>query len=189
MTRPDHSSGTERVAEVASWPEFAGYDVIVNVQGDEPYLTREILQGAAAFVEGGIYPLGTAACVANPAALGDPSVVKVVTDARARALYFSRAPIPFLRDMSDIAQRDTLVRQHIGVYAYTPAALARWVALPPHPLEMIERLEQLRAIANGLAMGVALAAPGDGGGIDTEGDLAVANARWRDTTPISAGIQ
>jgi 3-deoxy-manno-octulosonate cytidylyltransferase (CMP-KDO synthetase) len=99
-------------------------------------------------------------------------------------MYFSRAPIPWLREPGDATTRDALVRQHIGVYAYTPAALAAWVALPVHPLETIERLEQLRPLAAGIAMGVALVGDAGGGGIDTEDDLARANARWE---TLSAG--
>jgi len=187
MTRADHRSGTDRVAEVAARPGCAGYDVIVSVQGDEPYISAESVRGAAGLVEGGRFPLGTAACRATPDILLDPSVVKVVTDARDRALYFSRAPIPFLRDLSDRAERDALLRQHIGVYAYARLALARWVSLPPHPLEITEQLEQLRPLADGLAMGVATVAPSAAGGIDTEEDLATANARWAGRQPSAAG--
>ncbi|HVT40312.1 MAG TPA: 3-deoxy-manno-octulosonate cytidylyltransferase [Gemmatimonadaceae bacterium] len=189
MTRADHPSGTDRVAEVALKPEFSGHDVIVNVQGDEPYVSKAGVQGAAAFVAEGIYPLGTAAFLASPAVLGDPAVVKVVTDSQNRALYFSRAPIPFLRDRADAASRNALVKQHVGVYAYTQPALARWVSLPRHPLELTEQLEQLRAVADGLAMGVATVEPTEGGGIDTEEDLALANARWREKAPTPAGAR
>ena len=178
MTRGDHPSGTDRVAEVAALEEFKGFDVIVNVQGDEPSMNAEAIRGAVGFVERGEFPLGTAAAPASPAILADPSVVKVVVDDHHRALYFSRAPIPWLRDAADFAHRDALVKQHLGVYACTPDALRRWVSLPPHPLELTERLEQLRAIAGGLAMGVATVAPAEGGGIDTEEDLALANSRW-----------
>jgi 3-deoxy-manno-octulosonate cytidylyltransferase (CMP-KDO synthetase) len=186
MTRADHVSGTDRVAEVASQRTYSAYGVIVNVQGDEPYINADGIRGAAGFVERGQYPLGTAAAPAKPDILANPAVVKVVTDDAKRALYFSRAPIPFLRDDADRAQRDALVMQHLGVYAYTPDALRRWVSLPPHPLELTERLEQLRAIADGLAMGVATVAPVEGGGIDTEEDLALANARWS-SAPTTAG--
>jgi 3-deoxy-manno-octulosonate cytidylyltransferase (CMP-KDO synthetase) len=187
LTRADHPSGTDRVAEVAARPEHSRYDVVVNVQGDEPYVTEASIRGAASFVERGVFPLGTAAFAAGPAVLGDPAVVKVVRGADDRALYFSRAPIPFLRDAADAAVRDGLVRAHIGVYAYTREALERWVSLPPHPLEISERLEQLRAIANGMAMGVATVSRVPGGGIDTEDDLALANARWDEHQPSEAG--
>jgi 3-deoxy-manno-octulosonate cytidylyltransferase (CMP-KDO synthetase) len=182
LTRDSHISGTDRVAEVAMLPQFAQYDVIVNVQGDEPWLTGDAVRGAAAQVTSGAFPLGTAAARATAEILHEPSVVKVVTDDSGRALYFSRAPIPFLRDEADAAIRAPLVFQHLGVYAYTRDALARWVSLPPHPLELVERLEQLRAIAAGMPMGVAPVGPVQGGGIDTPEDLARANARWSDPT-------
>lgn len=178
MTRADHPSGTDRVAEVAGSSAFKGYDIFANVQGDEPFIAAEAVQGALDHVTSGRFPLGTAACPADPSVLASPDVVKVVTDANGRALYFSRAPIPYLRDSADRAVRDQLVRQHIGVYAYTRDALARWVSLPPHPLEQAERLEQLRALADGLAIGVADVAAAGARGIDTEEDLIAANARW-----------
>jgi 3-deoxy-manno-octulosonate cytidylyltransferase (CMP-KDO synthetase) len=93
-------------------------------------------------------------------------------------MYFSRAPIPFLRDDAERPLLETRVCQHVGVYAYTREALARWVALPPHPLERIERLEQLRPLAAGMAMGVAMIADAPRSGVDTEEDLARANADW-----------
>lgn len=181
LTDDGHLSGTDRVAEVASRPEFAGYDVIVNVQGDEPFLGADAVRGAVAQVAGGGFEIGTSAIPADPEILGRPEIVKVVCDDAGRALYFSRAPIPWLRDAADRAVRDPLVRQHLGVYAYTRSALAAWVALPPHPLELSERLEQLRPLAAGRAIGVAVVheAP-PMGGIDTEDDLMRANAVWSD---------
>ena len=96
-----------------------------------------------------------------------------------RALYFSRAPIPFLRDADDRDARDPLIRLHLGIYAYTRPALAAWVALAPHALEVSERLEQLRPLAAGWGMGVAVVAePPLMGGIDTPVDLERANALW-----------
>jgi len=187
MTRADHRSGTDRVAEVAGRPDFAGYDVIVNVQGDEPYVSAESVRGAARIVERRQFPLATAACRATPDILLNPAIVKVVTDVQGRALYFSRAPIPFLREASNGAQRNALLLQHIGVYAYTRDGLDRWVSLPPHPLEIVEHLEQLRPIAEGFAMGVATVAPANAAGIDTEEDLASANARWSEEKPSAAG--
>lgn len=182
LTRGDHPSGTDRVAEVAARPEFAGYGAIVNVQGDEPFVSSAAVLGAAALVRDGRFPLGTAAVPASPAILDNPNVVKVVTADDGRAMYFSRASIPYLRDAADVAARDTLVRQHVGVYAYAPDALATWVRLAPHPLELIERLEQLRPLAAGLAMGVATVPDAGVGGIDTEEDLVRANAHWQTLT-------
>jgi 3-deoxy-manno-octulosonate cytidylyltransferase (CMP-KDO synthetase) len=180
MTRADHPSGTDRVAEVAALFEFHRYDAIVNVQGDEPYVPRDAVLGAAGMVSSGRFPLGTAAAHADRAILGTPNVVKVVTADDGRALYFSRASIPFIRDERDSELADPLVRQHIGVYAYTRDALLRWVALPQHPLEQVERLEQLRPLAAGIPMGVATIAGQPLGGIDTEDDLARASAQWQD---------
>lgn len=184
MTSPDHPSGTDRVAEVAEHAGVGDHDVILNVQGDEPFVSAAALRGAVALVASGAFPLGTAAARAGDEILDTPHVVKVVCADDGRAMYFSRAPIPFLRDLDDAGLRRGLVRQHLGVYAYTPRALAQWVALPPHPLERIERLEQLRPLAAGLAMGVATIDEVPLAGIDTEEDLQRANARWTD---LSAG--
>jgi 3-deoxy-manno-octulosonate cytidylyltransferase (CMP-KDO synthetase) len=124
------------------------------------------------------FALGTAALRTDPRILLRPDVVKVVTADDGAAMYFSRAPIPFLRDGTDAAERDARVLHHVGVYAYTPDALARWVALPVHPLEQIERLEQLRPLAHGMRMGVAITDETARSGIDTEEDLALANSQW-----------
>jgi 3-deoxy-manno-octulosonate cytidylyltransferase (CMP-KDO synthetase) len=178
LTDPGHPSGTDRVAEIASRPELAKYDVIVNVQGDEPFLPAEATRGAIGLVASGAFPLGTAAVPAPPAVLDAPEVVKVVRADDGRALYFSRAGIPFLRDGGDRSMRDAMILQHLGIYAYTRAALARWVALPPHPLERVEKLEQLRPLAAGMPMGVAVLEEAAPRGIDTEDDLRLANDRW-----------
>jgi 3-deoxy-manno-octulosonate cytidylyltransferase (CMP-KDO synthetase) len=184
LTSPAHPSGTDRVAEVAALPRYARFDAIVNVQGDEPFVAEAAVRGAASVVTSGRFPLGTAAAPATPHALDNPHVVKVVTADDGRALYFSRAPIPWLRGPADTASRDRVARQHIGVYAYTREALAAWVALPQHPLEQIERLEQLRPLAAGLAMGVATVTELPIGGVDTEDDLARANARWLELSAL-----
>jgi 3-deoxy-manno-octulosonate cytidylyltransferase (CMP-KDO synthetase) len=181
LTRPDHPSGTDRVAEVAARPAYARYDAVVNVQGDEPFVSGAVVAGAAGLVTGGAFPLGTAASRAGADVLARPDVVKVVADDAGRALYFSRAPIPWLRELGDAddrAERDALVRRHVGVYAYTREALARWVALAVHPLERVERLEQLRPLAHGLAMGVAVVDEAPAPGIDTEDDLRAAERAW-----------
>jgi 3-deoxy-manno-octulosonate cytidylyltransferase (CMP-KDO synthetase) len=181
LTREDHPSGTDRVAEVAARTEFAGYDVLVNVQGDEPFLSREALCGALQRIQDG-FPLATAAALASSEVLGDPNVVKLVTADDGSALYFSRAPIPYLREQRDAAIRDERILQHVGLYAYRREALARWVSLPPHPLELIERLEQLRPLAAGMRMGVARLAEAPRRGIDTQDDLDAANREWTELT-------
>jgi 3-deoxy-manno-octulosonate cytidylyltransferase (CMP-KDO synthetase) len=178
LTDATHPSGTDRVAEVARRPEFTSYDVILNVQGDEPFLPGDAARGAVEMVTSGAFPLGTAAVPASAEILGTPDVVKVVRADDGRALYFSRAAIPFLRDPADRETRDAMILQHLGIYAYTREALAQWVALPPHPLERVEKLEQLRPLAAGLAMGVALVDDEAPRGIDTEEDLRFANDRW-----------
>jgi len=178
MTSDKHSSGTERVAEVASQPRFSGYRTIVNVQGDEPFIGRGAVKGAAELVSTGKFPLGTAASRASKEILDTPSLVKVVIADDGRAMYFSRAPIPYLRDNADARKLAERTLQHIGVYAYSREALTEWVSLPPHPLEEIERLEQLRPLAAGLPIGVAVTSEEPASGIDTEEDLERANARW-----------
>jgi 3-deoxy-manno-octulosonate cytidylyltransferase (CMP-KDO synthetase) len=175
LTSASHATGTDRVAEVAGRAEFAAFDTIVNIQGDEPFLPREALAGALGRVEQGD-EIGTAAAPLDRALAGDPSRVKVVTDARGRALYFSRALIPHLREPGDPSEG--LYWQHIGIYACTRAALARWVGLPPSPAERAERLEQLRALHDGIRIGVARLNEPALPGVDTAEDLRRAEAHW-----------
>ena len=178
MTSADHPSGTDRVAEVVAQAAYAEFDTVLNVQGDEPFVELEALRGATRMVTERGFPLGTAAALAGLDTLMNPNVVKVVAADDGRAMYFSRATIPFLRDHADSGLLRDRIWQHIGVYAYTRDALARWVALPQHPLERIERLEQLRPLAAGLPIGVACTAGVGRGGIDTEDDLKHANEHW-----------
>ncbi len=202
MTRADHPSGTDRVAEVAALPEFSGHDVIVNVQGDEPFVSRDAVARATALVADGKFPIATTACLDDPRVLDEPSIVKVLADDTGRALYFSRAAIPHLRDGSSVgdrALRDGRVLRHIGIYAYTRAALAQWVAMPVSALEQIERLEQLRPLAAGIPIGVGVTTDPGLAGIDTEDDLLRANAAWPhdtntaqtplSTSPVPAGTR
>ncbi len=180
LTNPRHPSGTDRVAEVAGRDAFQAYDIIVNVQGDEPFIRPEAIAGPVSLVREGHVPVATCATPAAPAILENSDVVKVVSDDAGRALYFSRAPIPFLRDREDASVHSRLVRQHVGVYACSRPALSRWVSLPEHPLERSERLEQLRPLAAGLTIGVFLLEVPPLGGIDTEEDLKRANTLWDD---------
>jgi 3-deoxy-manno-octulosonate cytidylyltransferase (CMP-KDO synthetase) len=182
LTSPNHPSGTDRVAEVARLDEYSGYDAILNVQGDEPFVSAGAVRGALLQVTSERFPLGTAAVRAAPAVLLLPDVVKVVAADDGAAMYFSRAAIPHLRDAADRAERDGRILHHVGVYAYTPAALAAWVGLPTHPLEQIERLEQLRPLAAGMRMGVSIVDGPLRGGIDTEADLDRANREWQTFT-------
>jgi len=175
LTDGRHQTGTDRVAEVAARSDFVAFDTIVNIQGDEPFLTREALAGALGRVEQGD-DIGTAAAPLDPALAGDPSRVKVVTDARGRALYFSRAMIPHRREPDDSS--DGLYWQHLGIYAFTRAALVRWVTLPPCEAELAERLEQLRALHYGMTIGVARLQEPALPGVDTVEDLRRAEAHW-----------
>lgn len=184
LTSPHHASGTDRVAEVVRLANFRDFDAILNVQGDEPFVSAAAVRGALQQVTGGHHPLGTAAIHASPDVLARPDVVKVVAADDGAAMYFSRAAIPHLRGAEDWAARDERILHHVGVYAYTPEALAAWVKLPAHPLERIERLEQLRPLAAGMRMGVAIV-HSEGplrGGIDTEDDLDRANQEWQTFT-------
>jgi 3-deoxy-manno-octulosonate cytidylyltransferase (CMP-KDO synthetase) len=185
MTDASHPSGTDRVAEVVARPEYRGYDAILNVQGDEPFVAAEALRGAREQVTERHFSLGTAAVRATRDILARHDVVKVVTADDGAAMYFSRAPLPFLRDDTDAAERDERILHHVGVYAYTPDALASWVALPVHPLERIERLEQLRPLAHGMRIGVAILDVAARSGIDTEADLEHANSQWATFTSES----
>lgn len=180
MTSTSHVSGTERVAEVAAMQQFAGFTTIVNVQGDEPFIGRKAIEGAAEIVSSGSFPIGTAASPASWDIASNPNLVKVVRGNDGRALYFSRAGIPFPRDREAIGSAEITMLQHIGVYAYSRDALQQWVSLPPHPLENTERLEQLRPLAAGIPIGVAIANEPPASGIDTEDDLAAANERWQE---------
>jgi 3-deoxy-manno-octulosonate cytidylyltransferase (CMP-KDO synthetase) len=182
ITSEAHPSGTDRVAEVARHPAYARHDVIVNVQGDEPFMRGDAMAGAIAMVRDHGFALGTAAGRRGPEIVDDPNSVKVVRADDGRALYFSRAGIPFLRDAADRGARDAILLQHMGIYAARREALERWVSLPPHPLETIEKLEQLRALAAGLAMGVAVVEAPSWGEVNTEDDLVRANAHWEQLT-------
>lgn len=176
LTRVDHPSGSDRVAEVAALARYRAFDVIVNLQGDEPFLSREALTGAVDRVRGGD-DIGTAAAPLGAEHAAEPSRVKVVTDRSGRALYFSRAPIPFRRDPQSPAEG--LYWQHIGLYAWTRAALERWAEYPPSRAEQAEQLEQLRALEHGLTVGVARLNEAAAPGIDTPEDLRRAEGIWR----------
>ena len=170
MTGPHHPSGTSRVAEVAAMIANAGYEIVVNVQGDEPFLPHAAISGSVKMVEAG-FEVGTAAVPVDEDAVAKPSLVKVAMGEGNRALYFSRSPIPFNR--ANIPLR---YWQHLGVYAYSPSTLARWMTLPRSPLEDVEKLEQLTPLAHGVTFGVALLSEPALPGIDTEEDLAAAEA-------------
>ncbi len=174
VTRAAHESGTSRVAEVAALEEFRGCAVVVNVQGDEPFLPAAAIAGALEQVERGA-DIGTAATPVGAEDAAAPSLVKVVVREDGRAMYFSRSAIPHARDLG----RPVRYWQHLGVYAFRPEALARWMALPPTEAELAEKLEQLRPLGHGLSIGVARLAEPALPGIDTEDDLVRAEAYLR----------
>ncbi|HEV2132531.1 MAG TPA: 3-deoxy-manno-octulosonate cytidylyltransferase, partial [Longimicrobiaceae bacterium] len=161
LTSADHPSGTDRVAEVAEREAYRAFEVIANIQGDEPFVRPEHLESALQLVGSGGWEVGTvAAPIASVAEWRDPSVVKVVRDARGGALLFSRAPIPFRRD-GEPGERELAsgcFLRHLGIYSYRREALLRWVRLPESDLERLERLEQLRPLAAGIGIGVAVVA-------------------------------
>lgn len=173
MTSPEHPSGTDRLAEVAAREGWSVDSVIVNVQGDEPLLPAANVDQVAGLLAAD--PDAAMATLMTPLHeahdFRDPNIVKVVSDRAGRALYFSRAPIPWPRDgHADVAA--PMGWRHIGLYAYRVGALATLAALTPTPLEMTERLEQLRALENGLKIAIAAAVEVPGPGVDTPDDLA-----------------
>jgi 3-deoxy-manno-octulosonate cytidylyltransferase (CMP-KDO synthetase) len=166
LTATSHESGTQRVAEVTAKKEYAAFDLILNVQGDEPLVAAAAVLGTLSRLRAGD-PIGTAAGSLERRLAADPNRVKVVVGPAGHALYFSRAPIPFDRD----ATGEVIYHQHVGVYGYTREALDRWVRLPPVPEERWERLEQLRPLLHGMPIGVALFDEAPAPGVDTAEDL------------------
>jgi 3-deoxy-manno-octulosonate cytidylyltransferase (CMP-KDO synthetase) len=178
LTSPLHPSGTDRVAEVSRRIRYRDFPLVVNVQGDEPFIDPQHLMEAVKLVRAG-WDVGTVASrIGSREEWKSPTVVKVVRGSDGRALYFSRSPIPHMRgsepSAEDFANGDFL--RHVGVYAYTSDALQRWVDLPEGDLERLEMLEQLRPLAAGLRIGVAVAEGGDGG-VDTLEDAERAELR------------
>ena len=168
MTSATCPSGSDRVREVARQIEA---EIYVNIQGDEPTLTAEFFPPLLELFARPEVEVATLAVRCPPEEIDDPYAVKVVTALDGRALYFSRATIPFDRDGTGFAG----YRKHLGIYAYRKASMERFAALPPSPLELTERLEQLRLLENGIALYVA-EAPTDTIGVDTEADLLRAEA-------------
>jgi 3-deoxy-manno-octulosonate cytidylyltransferase (CMP-KDO synthetase) len=176
MTRADHPSGTDRIAEVAAALGLAADAVIVNLQGDEPLIDPALLDACAARI-GPEVPMATCAHpIDNPHDAFNPNVVKVVLDKAGRALYFSRATIPWHRDA--FATDSTRLPpgyaplRHIGLYAYSNAFLQQYPRLAPAPLEAIEALEQLRVLWHGVPIAVHVTDAAPQGGVDTPQDLA-----------------
>jgi len=174
MTRPDHLSGTDRVAEVASTDSA---EWVVNVQGDEPLIDPGAIDAAILpLLDDPSIPMGTLKKrIEDPGEIGDPNVVKVVTDRVGNAIYFSRSTIPYVRDGAKGKSRGEVVHyKHIGLYVYRRDFLLRYSELPVGPLEMAERLEQLRALENGHQIRV-VETEYESVGVDTPEDLQKVN--------------
>jgi 3-deoxy-manno-octulosonate cytidylyltransferase (CMP-KDO synthetase) len=175
MTSPDHASGTDRIAEVVRARRLPSTDVIVNVQGDEPLMSAAVIAAvAAALTDNPLAHIATAAAaIESQAQLLDPNVVKVVCAQDGRALYFSRAPIPWPRDkVADGRPQDYVgALRHIGIYGFRVESLLKFAALKPTRLEITERLEQLRALEHGMRIQVVTLSEAPPAGVDTPEDL------------------
>ena len=180
MTRADHASGTDRIAEVAAQQGWPDDTIVVNVQGDEPLIPPQLIRAVAQHLHD--HPDCAIATACHPihdeASMRNPNVVKAVLDKHGNALYFSRAPIPWPRDAYAKNQplpQDVNVLRHVGIYAYRAGFLRAYGQLDPAPIELAESLEQLRALYHGYKIGVTKTDQAPPTGVDTEQDLG--NAR------------
>ena len=180
LTREDHISGSDRLAQACEILGLDGTDVVLNVQGDEPLIDPAMIDACASLLaQRTDCVMATAAhAIDQHAELDDPNVVKVVLDAAGRALYFSRAPIPWWRDAraaalpgAACALPEPAPLRHIGLYAYRAEFLRRFATLSPSPLEAIESLEQLRVLWHGERIAVHVSESRPGPGVDTPADL------------------
>jgi len=175
LTRPDHQSGTDRIAEVAMLLGLPGDAVIVNVQGDEPLIEPALITATAAQIKSGVQMSTAAHPITSAEEAFNPNVVKVVLDKLSRALYFSRATIPWNRDAfavsTSVMPPDYRVFRHIGLYAYTNAFLQKYSTLELAPIEKCEVLEQLRVLWNGYPIAVHVTPEVPHAGVDTPEDL------------------
>lgn len=192
MTSAEHQSGTDRLSEMVDKLQLDDDEVVVNVQGDEPEIPASIVdQVARNLLDNSDFDIATLACpIASSGEWLDENVVKVVSDKQDRALYFSRAPIPWLRGEAAALEkhstqelpedlRDHCMR-HIGLYAYRAKFLKQFAQLTPAPLETIERLEQLRAMWHGYSIHVEKALETPPPGIDTQADLDAVRRAWNE---------
>jgi 3-deoxy-manno-octulosonate cytidylyltransferase (CMP-KDO synthetase) len=170
MTRADHASGTDRLAEVIEQLAIGEAETVVNLQGDEPLMPAALIRQVAATLESHPEAVAATACHAihDPGEFDNPNVVKVTFDHRGHALYFSRAPIPWPRDGASAAVR---AYRHIGLYAYRAGFVRRFAGWPACELERVEQLEQLRVLWNGERIAVCIADEMPGPGVDTPDDL------------------
>ena len=177
MTRSDHISGTDRIAEVALQQGWQDDAIVVNVQGDEPLIETALILEVATILANSSDAVMATACHAihTKAEILNPNIVKVVLDAKGHALYFSRAPIPYPRDAfaaNAELPRDIPVYRHIGIYAYRAKFLKQYAGIQPAAIEQIECLEQLRVLHHGYKIAVSISENAPAAGVDTEGDLA-----------------
>lgn len=177
MTRAEHPSGTDRLAEAIERLELSPEALVVNVQGDEPLVEPGLIRAVAVLLEDTPEAVMATAChpIRDAAELFNPNVVKVVLDAKGLARYFSRGPIPWARDAFARSGQELPAGlpcyRHIGVYAYRARFLASYPRLEPSPLERFEALEQLRALWHGFAIAVAIRHDAPQAGVDTAEDL------------------
>ena len=178
LTRDDHPTGTDRIAEIAQQLKLPNDAIVVNVQGDEPLIPPELInQVALALAKNPTCAISTVAvAIQDQAEIDNPNVVKVVLNRAGEAMYFSRATIPFVRDVS--SQRATEHLRHLGIYAYKADFLESYSRLEPAPPEQAEALEQLRALWNGYRIQVHIAPEVPPAGVDTQEDLERIRAVW-----------
>lgn len=171
LTRVDHASGTDRIAEVVTAKQWADDDIVVNVQGDEPLIDPALIEEVALTLAHSREAVMATACHAidDEASMLNPNVVKLVLDADGHALYFSRSPIPYPREQADKA--NIKAQRHIGIYAYRVGFLKKYSTLPVTALENIERLEQLRVLYHGYKIAVSVTDNAPAKGVDTQADL------------------
>jgi 3-deoxy-manno-octulosonate cytidylyltransferase (CMP-KDO synthetase) len=171
LTNSNHPTGTDRLAEVAQLLKLPANTLVVNVQGDEPLIPPELInQVAQTLANNAKCAIATvAAPIIDQSEIDNPNVVKVVLNRAGEALYFSRAPIPFVRDVQSL--QNTVHLRHLGIYAYRAEFLQAYARLEPAPPEQAEALEQLRALWNGYRIAVHLAAKAPPAGVDTLEDL------------------
>lgn len=191
LTRADHPSGTDRIAEVAAAMALPADAVIVNVQGDEPLIDPALIAAVAARIEAGV-PMTTAAHpIADVADVFNPNVVKVVLDKAGRALYFSRATIPWHRDAfaQSREQMPPAYRplRHIGLYGFRNDFLQAYPQMPASPLEQVEALEQLRVLWHGHSVAVHVTEHAPAAGVDTPEDLERVRRIFDQQNPMKAG--
>ena len=183
LTATEHESGTTRLAEAARILNLAAQDCVINVQGDEPLIEPELINAVAMQLAQSKTPMATAAHkLTDYADFTDANCVKVVLNNQNNALYFSRAPIPWPRELmrsgAEVMPTDISVYRHIGIYGYRVQFLHQYTELTPSPLEQIESLEQLRVLWHGFSIAVQITSHAPAAGVDTAADLERVRASW-----------